>query len=694
MKTWLAYVRRALQPKWFGAEGLQRVLLLAAILGGPAHASTITVDNGSSGSVVGACTLQDAVAAANTNAAVNGCTAGTAGPDTIVFASGITSISLAAAMTSANLACTFGLAVTEDLSIDGGAVVGSGVPKVTIQRSIAAGTPNFGIIGASLYNCGTNPTVKLNLTLAGLTIGNANNAGNGGGVAADILTVRDGVITGNHATNGGGIYAFSSLTMTSSTVSNNSASFSGGGIAGDVPMTISGSTINGNSPTGILGEPVTIDNSTISGNTGPGIDTGSITAYFVTITANTGPGIYLEVATVNNSVAEFDDTVIVGNGSPSAPTVHDLDTTASRPITGTFNHIGSLSAVALSDLSAGVRIASCASLNLGLLANNGGGTQTHALLAGSCLIDAGGTTSPSPTQLFANDQRGNGYPRFVNTHADIGAFEYQGAASVDGACGSDNGQTLLAAPINLCSAGSASAVAGSGHPWSWTCTGAGGGGNASCTATIKTWTVSAAVAGSGGSVSPAAQSVDNGATASVTATAASGYSLAGASGCGSGALSGNVYTTAAITANCAISVAFTAAPVANVVLSSNANPALAGQSITFTAIVSGNSATPTGTVTFSDGASTLGSVATASGVASLTTASLSIGTHAIRASYAGDGVYPSAVSNTLNQSINAAPAASPVVAAPVLSEWALWLLAVCTVISALVAMIYKRNSVM
>lgn len=683
------------------------MVLLLALACGAAHANTITVDNGSSGSVVAACTLHDAVTAANTNTAVNGCAAGAAGLDTIVFAPGITSISLASAMTNGNPACTFGLAVTEDLTIDGGAVIGSGVPKVTIQRSFAPATPNFGIIGASLYNCGTSPTVKLKLTLAGLEILNGNNA-NGGGVAADILTVRDSVIASNIASNGGGIYAYSSLTMTTSTVSNNSASGSGGGgIAGDVPMTISASTISGNSGGGIsgAGSSITIDNSTISGNAGGGIDTGSIAAYFVTITANTSFGIYLEVATVSNSVAEFDDTLIVGNGS-SAPNQHDLETSASRPITGTYNYIGSLSAVALNDIDVGMRIATCANLNLGPLANNGGGTQTHALLAGSCLIDAGGTFSPGGL-LFTHDQRGGSFPRFVNTHADIGAFEYQGApAPVDGACGSDNGKTLLAAPVNLCSAGNASAITGSGHPWSWTCAGTGGGGNASCTATIKTWTVSAAVSGSGGSVAPTTQVVDNGATASVTATAAGGYSLASATGCGSGALSGNVYTTTAVTSDCAVSVAFTAAPVATVALSSSANPALSGQSITFTATVSGNSATPTGTVTFSDGVSVLGSVQTGvpahagatpsavlnnSGIATLTTSSLSVGVHAISAHYAGDGTYAAAVSNSVNQTVSAAPASAPV-GAPALSLWALWLLGAGVVLSAALALSHRTRA--
>ena len=564
MNGWLRCVHCILPPKRLDGKAATRWILLWLIsICATSHANMITVDDGRSGSFAGACTLQDAVAAANTNAAVNGCAAGAAGLDTIVFAAGITSVSLASAMSSANPSCTFGLAVSEDLAIDGGAIAGSGIPKVSIQRSSAPSTPNFGIIGASLYNCGTTPTVKLKLTLSGLTIFNGNNAGgSGGGVAADILTVHDSVIGGNIATNGGGIYAFTSLAMTSSSVTNNSTS-SGGGITGDVPMTISSSTISRNTANnggGIYAQDgaVTIDNSTISYNTGSGIDTGSIAAYFVTISANTDAGIRLEVATLNNSIAEFDDSVIVGNGSP--PTTNDLQTSASRPITGTYNYIGTLSTVGLNDLDAGVRIASCASLNLGGLANNGGGTQTQALLPGSCLIDAGGITSPS-AQLFANDQRGNGYPRFVNTHADIGAFEYQGGpAAVSGVCGGDNGQTLLTAPVNLCSAGSAGAVAGNGHPWSWTCNGSNGGGNASCTATIKTWTVGAAVSGSGGSVLPQTQTVDNGAAASVTIEAATAYRLGGASGCG-GSLSGNVYTTSPITGDCAIAVNFVADPV-------------------------------------------------------------------------------------------------------------------------------------
>jgi hypothetical protein len=54
---------------------------------------------------------------------------------------------------------------------------------------------------------------------------------------------------------------------------------------------------------------------------------------------------------------------------------------------------------------------------LGALANNGGFTQTHALLAGSPAIDAG-TNTGCP----ATDQRGITRPQ--GARCDIGAYEY------------------------------------------------------------------------------------------------------------------------------------------------------------------------------------------------------------------------------------------------------------------------------
>ena len=56
------------------------------------------------------------------------------------------------------------------------------------------------------------------------------------------------------------------------------------------------------------------------------------------------------------------------------------------------------------------------------MANNGGPTQTIALLAGSPAIDAGSVDLAEEYSL-TTDQRGAGFPRIVNGTVDIGAFE-------------------------------------------------------------------------------------------------------------------------------------------------------------------------------------------------------------------------------------------------------------------------------
>jgi hypothetical protein len=86
------------------------------------------------------------------------------------------------------------------------------------------------------------------------------------------------------------------------------------------------------------------------------------------------------------------------------------------------------------------------------------------------------------------------------------------------------------------------------------------------------------------------------------------------------------------------------------VVSSSANPATVGQSVTFTAQVSPTAAT--GTVTFYDGGNPIGTAAVVAGSASLSTAALSVGPHSITATYGGDGNYNSSTSAALNQTIN------------------------------------------
>jgi beta-lactam-binding protein with PASTA domain len=99
-----------------------------------------------------------------------------------------------------------------------------------------------------------------------------------------------------------------------------------------------------------------------------------------------------------------------------------------------------------------------------------------------------------------------------------------------------------------------------------------------------------------------------------------------------------------------------------ITVTSSLDPANAGQSVALTATVTGNN--PTGTVQFMDGASGLGSpVILSTGVATLTTAALTAGTHPITAVYSGDGSNSGSSSAILNEVINQ-PAAPPVVTPP------------------------------
>ena len=99
-------------------------------------------------------------------------------------------------------------------------------------------------------------------------------------------------------------------------------------------------------------------------------------------------------------------------------------------------------------------------------------------------------------------------------------------------------------------------------------------------------------------------------------------------------------------------------PPTTTTLTSSSNPSSFRQTVSFKATVASSSGTPTGTVTFSDGATTLGTgtLSTVSGaqVATYSTASLTVATHQISAVYTGDSTHKGSTSNTVNQVVNKA----------------------------------------
>ena len=90
---------------------------------------------------------------------------------------------------------------------------------------------------------------------------------------------------------------------------------------------------------------------------------------------------------------------------------------------------------------------------------------------------------------------------------------------------------------------------------------------------------------------------------------------------------------------------------------SSLNPSPAGQSVTFSVTV--GPAAATGSVTWSDGGTVLGTTGLASGSASYTTASLSVGSHSITAVYSGDATFLGAASAALVQVVDALPIPTP-----------------------------------
>jgi hypothetical protein len=113
--------------------------------------------------------------------------------------------------------------------------------------------------------------------------------------------------------------------------------------------------------------------------------------------------------------------------------------------------------------------------------------------------------------------------------------------------------------------------------------------------------------------------------------------------------SGDSTYAAAVSPEVAVTVA---AAVTSMTVTSSANPSYAGQSVTFTATIAGFAPGAGGTVTFSNGSTTLGTATVSNGSASYAATLSSAGNQIITATYSGDA--NNAASNgTVNQAVEA-----------------------------------------
>ena len=133
---------------------------------------------------------------------------------------------------------------------------------------------------------------------------------------------------------------------------------------------------------------------------------------------------------------------------------------------------------------------------------------------------------------------------------------------------------------------------------------------------------------------------DAGATSSTTSTSTSGTTSTSTSGTSTTSTSGTTSTSTA--------------PTLSATMASSSYTIKFRQSVTFTAQLIGSGATPTGTVDFQDGTTSIGgcaSVTVSNGTATCTTKSLARGTHEIRGAYSGDASYGAAIAGPVTETV-------------------------------------------
>jgi hypothetical protein len=323
-------------------------------------------------------------------------------------------------------------------------------PEISITNGtleiIGTGASNLRISGNNTSRVFDNS--RANLTISGVTITNGRAALFGGGIYNQdgILTLTNSTVSGNTAPGfgyGGGIFnSGGTMTLTNSTVSGNTAGSGGGIFNNGGTMTLTNSTVSGNTGGGIDNNsgPVTLTNSTVSGNTAGGVGGifnnvgGTLNLTSVTVTNNSSTGLSCDscVGGINSGggTTNLNNTIVAGNTAASASASPDYFG-GRVSSTSSYNIIGNVQAtIGITNGTNGNQVGTPANpINplFAPLANNGGQTQTHALLVGSPAIDAGSNALASG----AFDQRGTGFPRIVDGDGngtatiDIGAFEVQ-----------------------------------------------------------------------------------------------------------------------------------------------------------------------------------------------------------------------------------------------------------------------------
>jgi hypothetical protein len=378
------------------------------------YAATIIVDgtNGAVDNNDGVCSISEAIIAANTDAVSNECIAGV-GDDTIELTQDVI---LNQAYEINSFGRTGTPAISSTVILDGNGFILQRDSTLTCNLNSTGTTGEFRI----LRNNNGNLILK-NITIAhGCADSsiNANNAKNGGGIfnigtlsvidttfdqsqaqysggaishnGAIIVEISRCTFLENSSNQGGSVYNQSTITTIQNNTFSGNSSTTGGAIHNiSIIKTIQNNTFSGNSTNAFggaiynsLGEITNILNNTFSGNSASLIG-GAIFNDFLG-----------RIATLQNSVFH-------NNGNNEC--INDY----------IFNGINNISTSSNSGCP-GILGTQLTANTLGALADNGGSTMTHALLAGSEALNIAVNGTTTDQRGFAND-----------FNRDIGAFEAQ-----------------------------------------------------------------------------------------------------------------------------------------------------------------------------------------------------------------------------------------------------------------------------
>src|ERR1700722_5892330 len=443
------------------------VVALAMSIAPTARAATITVNSLADSGSADVCVLRDALTAANTKVVVNGCVAGT-GIDTINFSvTGTITLAIPLPKITNNLTIS-GPTGSPGITVDGSYAVqliqvASGATLnlkfLTLENGSALGTngafsgPGGDAQGGAVFNQGTlgiaNCTFSGHQAVGGVSVGGQAGDAEGGAIFnSGTLTITNGTFASNQANGGdgsngiggpgegGAIFNDGTLTITNSTFTTNqvnggtamsaSAVGEGGAIFSEKAFTLVNSTFSDNQANdghgnnlgggGAIynfnpesGALLAITNSTFSGNQATG---GSSIGGAI---GNDGGTVSLKSTILADSAP---DNCGGGNITDAGYNISD-DPSCGFTKTGSANNGDSVDP----------------QLDTMGLKDNGGPTQTIALLMGSPAIDAipiatcTDQSSPTP-QRITTDQRGYGRPAPSQTKCDIGAYEYGAVAAI------------------------------------------------------------------------------------------------------------------------------------------------------------------------------------------------------------------------------------------------------------------------